>query len=1094
MPAAGSLRAVPIRSAPGHTHVRLSLTIPHHRRHAAFATHPSTISPDTQSVGIAVNGGALKYFNVTPTSAGCTSGSSGTTCTLGIDAALGVDTFQVNTYSATSGGGTILDQSAPITADILTGKANSVTIKLGPVVSTTADSGPGSLRYAVANASRGDTIAFLIPNGSTIVVLSPIALGNVTVAGPGFTHTGSTYGGITVSGNKASQVFQVASGVTATISGLIVTQGNAAVPNQPGGALSNAGTLTLLQDAFVGNASAEAAVQPAGCKLYEGGAVYNAATLTVTDSTFDSNLVTSSPFTTPCVHGVGGAIFNDTNATLAVTGSTFTNNVAIQGGALYNRATSGATISADTFKANLGCNTAAAGCATNGCTGSGCTSYALGYGAAIYDAYVASGKGITIGSSTFENNVAGGGNGAANTTSAGYGGALYLAAGRPVITASAFNGNAAGGGSTNCSLGVGGAIAANVPIEIDNDTFTDNTAMGDYGAQAGAVYENGGILDGLSDTFTSNAATGLGGTACAPTADAGGGGVYAPTGATLTGGTFGTNTATGTSNVYGGAIFTGATSTFANVTFAQNSATANGNNGATSAVQGGAILAGAALTLTSCTIAANVASALGTNAQAAQGGGVYASAALTMSATTFTSNHATVPTSVPAWAYGGAVYAAGSLTSTNGHFTTNTITGGFGASGGGIYAATTLTSTNDGFKSNQANATLAYGGGLFADGTGTLDEGAFDSNSSGDSTQTGVGGAIADEGGITIDNSTITNNQASVAGGGLYIGQSDYLGADTIAGNQVGYATSSWGGGAIYNSNGTMTIDSSMIGNNTVQLVSGATAAGGGAIYVNGGMGLSQSTLNGNAVDGSGAGNGGGGVLFAVGGSIVNSTLYGNTSQIDGAGVLQNTTGTVTLTNDTIDDNTATGKGGNVYDPAGTLALANTILAHGYAGAASGGNDLNTSGGALTDRDYNLIQYSVIGNALTGAHDITGQDPQLSALAQNGGSVTTMSDANSPGKGYIPFASLPVSCGNVTSSAMGVDERGYHRGTGSVCDIGAYEYAATGAVVRHVVHGPIPARAAHPDRRLKIAAPPKPRIHDLLRLRLSHDYVSLRSG
>jgi hypothetical protein len=94
--------------------------------------------------------------------------------------------------------------------------------------------------------------------------------------------------------------------------------------------------------------------------------------------------------------------------------------------------------------------------------------------------------------------------------------------------------------------------------------------------------------------------------------------------------------------------------------------------------------------------------------------------------------------------------------------------------------------------------------------------------------------------------------------------------------------------------------------------------------------------------------------------------------------------------------------------------------------------------------DYNLVQQSSnygpgSSNAPLG-HDRIGLDPVLSALASNGGPTQTLADtSSSPGKGWIPFS------GGLCNGAAGtnVDQRGFNRGAGGVCDIGAYEFSGT---------------------------------------------------
>lgn len=1062
------------------TAVGIRVTIP--RRHRHTSVRPATISAGTQSISIQINAGAIHVFNVTAGSRGCTTSMAGTTCTLSVAAPIGTDVFSVNTYSGTNGGGAILDHAAPATVDIRKATANKIAISLSPVVSTTADSGPGSLRYAIANAVAGDTILFLIPSSSTITLSSPIALEGVTVAGPGYTSNNGSYSGIIVSGNSAHQTFTVGAGVTATISGLILANGNATAANgatAPGGAVSNAGTLTLLNDALIHNASSLAApAPPSGCATYhEGGAVYNNGSLTVTNSTFDTNEVASDVFSSPCAYGAGGAIFNDTKGVLSVSGSEFDNNVAYEGGAVFNFAANGsASFSNDRFASNQGCNLGS-GCATTGCTGSGCTSYPKGLGAAIYDA---AGHGVSITASKFDNNVAGGGNGAANTTSVGYGGALYLVAGSPHVSSSSFESNQAGGGTTNCSFAYGGAIYATVPLEIDGSHFTGNTASGDYGAQGGAILENGGAITGTNDVFATNTAQGFGGSTCAPNAGGGGGAILSQNAVTLSNTQFSGDSALGTSGAFAGGLYAGGNATLTTVTFTGEEALASGANGAAPLVTGGAVYNFAALQLSGCTFTSNVADAQGSNATGALGGAIYGEGSITASnATVFTTNKALVGATSNGYAFGGGIYAGAAIASSNDTFGGNTATGSDEAAGGALFIAKSISSSGDSFGSNSIDAVSSLGGAIYVGigVSGSLTDDGFTQNKvqSTAATPIAVGGAIADYGGLSITSSTISTNQAATAGGGIFAGQTELLSGSTVENNRVLSASGKFGGGGIYNSNGTMEITATTIYDNQVTLASGAAQAGGGGVSAGYGLDMNQSLVYGNNVFGNVSGNGGGGILLTNGAAITNSTIFDNGSSVDGGGVLENTSGTTVLLNDTIYQNTAAGNGGNVDEPAGTLVLANDILAGGAAGATNGGADLNTFGGTLTDDDYNLFQYPVTGNGLSGAHDITLADPKLGGLADNGGPTLTLADSSaSPGYQWIPFSGSGSSstCGGVSGPLMESDQRGYQRG-GTTCDVGAYDSGATAPAIR--VRAPRrPKSSTHYDPRIPLPAPRQP--------------------
>ena len=102
-------------------------------------------------------------------------------------------------------------------------------------VTSTADSGPGSLPAAIASAANGDTINFNLTYPTTITVSTPLTLGpSVTIAGPGASD-------LTISGAFSVGVIVVNAGATVQISGVTITEGGSGL----GGCIFNGGTLTL---------------------------------------------------------------------------------------------------------------------------------------------------------------------------------------------------------------------------------------------------------------------------------------------------------------------------------------------------------------------------------------------------------------------------------------------------------------------------------------------------------------------------------------------------------------------------------------------------------------------------------------------------------------------------------------------------------------------------------------------------------------------------------------------------------------------------------------------------------------------------------
>ena len=168
------------------------------------------------------------------------------------------------------------------------------------VVTNTNDSGPGSLRDALAVANDGDTIDATGISGTISLSSGELQITHaVTINGPGAES-------LLVAGNGTSRVFDnLASNVT--ISGFDIYGGSAPGDNG-GGILNEGGNLRLKQCVIVGN-SAEF-----------GGGIFNLnGRLRVHKCTLNSNTATSS----------GGAIANsafDGAATLIVTDSTLSSN------------------------------------------------------------------------------------------------------------------------------------------------------------------------------------------------------------------------------------------------------------------------------------------------------------------------------------------------------------------------------------------------------------------------------------------------------------------------------------------------------------------------------------------------------------------------------------------------------------------------------------------------------------------------------------------------------------------------------------------------------------------------------------------------
>lgn len=180
-------------------------------------------------------------------------------------------------------------------------------------VVSNADSGAGTLRQAIFDASSGDTINFAIKYPTTFFQPREIRLSsellinkNLTIQGP---PPGPEHLTVRVADHPPNffRVFRIASAsVTATIAGLTVSGGDPS-SGIVGGGIANAGTLTLDSCTLTGNRTTT-----------DGGGISNTGVLTVRNSTLDNNVCIIASTNS------GAGIFNA--GTLTVSNSTISGN------------------------------------------------------------------------------------------------------------------------------------------------------------------------------------------------------------------------------------------------------------------------------------------------------------------------------------------------------------------------------------------------------------------------------------------------------------------------------------------------------------------------------------------------------------------------------------------------------------------------------------------------------------------------------------------------------------------------------------------------------------------------------------------------
>ena len=176
-------------------------------------------------------------------------------------------------------------------------------------VTTTDDSGPGSLRQAIQAVASGGTI-FFDPGlaGGTVALTS----GPLTVSDKAVVIDADGAPGLRVSGGGADRVLIVDAGASATVRHLVLADGYGF---QLAGCVLNNGMLTLDHVAVTGCAM----TTDAGDFWQGGGGIYNGdgATLNLIESTVANNAAGWS----------GGGIYSFFNTTTNITRSTISGNI-----------------------------------------------------------------------------------------------------------------------------------------------------------------------------------------------------------------------------------------------------------------------------------------------------------------------------------------------------------------------------------------------------------------------------------------------------------------------------------------------------------------------------------------------------------------------------------------------------------------------------------------------------------------------------------------------------------------------------------------------------------------------------------------------
>jgi hypothetical protein len=410
------------------------------------------------------------------------------------------------------------------------------------------------------------------------------------------------------------------------------------------------------------------------------------------------------------------------------------------------------------------------------------------------------------------------------------------------------------------------------------------------------------------------------------------------------------------------------------------------------------------------------------------------------------------------------VQPGGALNMTESVVTNNVADGDQG--GGGIHAGAPVVITNSTISNNDATGSFGPGGMRIEGGPSTI----VNSTIHGNTTANGRGGAIDVTSGmsprnLTISKSSIFDNHADgYRGGGIFYNGEGKL---KISRSSVTENSAKSGGGGVEASDtaDALKVSKSIISLNTLTSTS-AEIIGGAAISTDGPSTITQTILAAN--DTFAPGN----MAITYGGAIRNggqmritrSTLsasdaahgFGGAIYQDGVGT------TLTVSNSTLDLNSASSSGGAIFNELGAVAkVYNSTFAENQAGSqgdalySAGTGSLQVRGSIFTDgtdacsstnlqsKGYNVDSATTCAGG--GAHDLPSTDPAIKALAPHGGilvgppgqraELPVMAlKRSSPAKNLIPKRKCKDDKGRLKT-----DEIGTKRPHRKKCDAGAFE-------------------------------------------------------